>query len=172
MGMDVYGLNPKTDKGTYFRNNIWWWRPLANFLTETYPQLTQECKHWWSNDGDGLDSITSEKLATALYWDISKGVVQEYVQGYNYRLGQLGRIDCEWCHTTGIRTDDIGVEMGMPEKLLDESIAIIVGRTHGYCNACEGYGTQEHYLLNYNFNLENVQKFATFLENCGGFEIW
>jgi hypothetical protein len=29
MGMDVYGKEPKSDKGEYFRNNVWWWRPLA-----------------------------------------------------------------------------------------------------------------------------------------------
>ena len=28
MGMDVYGINPKTDSGDYFRANVWWWRPL------------------------------------------------------------------------------------------------------------------------------------------------
>ena len=27
MGMDVYGLEPRKEKGEYFRNNVWWWRP-------------------------------------------------------------------------------------------------------------------------------------------------
>jgi hypothetical protein len=64
MGMDVYGLNPKLksekpkldwnsasekerddyfeqmnkfeeeNKGYYFRNNVWWWRPLADYIIE------------------------------------------------------------------------------------------------------------------------------------------
>ena len=31
MGMDVYG----TREDTYFRNNIWGWRPLWNYVNET-----------------------------------------------------------------------------------------------------------------------------------------
>ena len=28
--------------GVYFRNNCWWWRPLANFIIENCDWLTQE----------------------------------------------------------------------------------------------------------------------------------
>ena len=28
--------------GVYFRNNCWWWRPLANFIIEKCDWLTQE----------------------------------------------------------------------------------------------------------------------------------
>ncbi|QOR55575.1 MAG: hypothetical protein UMS36scaffold28_65 [Phage 59_13] len=28
MGMDVYGVKPKSKQGEYFRNNVWSWRPL------------------------------------------------------------------------------------------------------------------------------------------------
>ena len=35
MGFDLYSLgNHKTDKGEYFRNNVWWWRRLADFVVE------------------------------------------------------------------------------------------------------------------------------------------
>ena len=30
--------------GVYFRNNCWWWRPLANFMIENCDWLTQEQK--------------------------------------------------------------------------------------------------------------------------------
>ena len=33
MGMDVYGERPRTNKGEYFRNNVWWWRPLWNYVS-------------------------------------------------------------------------------------------------------------------------------------------
>ena len=36
MGMDVYGRRPKSERGEYFRNNIWWWHPLADFILNHY----------------------------------------------------------------------------------------------------------------------------------------
>ena len=39
MGMDVFGNNPRNKEGEYFRNNVWWWRPLADFILECYPEI-------------------------------------------------------------------------------------------------------------------------------------
>ena len=39
MGMDVYGENPKNEKGEYFRNNVWWWRPLGDFVCSNYEEI-------------------------------------------------------------------------------------------------------------------------------------
>ena len=67
MGMDVYGKNPTNEAGKYFRNNVWWWRPLATYILETAPQsITSQCEHWGTNDGDGLDAERSSKLADFL----------------------------------------------------------------------------------------------------------
>ena len=55
MGMDVYGRNPTTKQGEYFRNNVWWWHPLADYCTSVAPDITAQCNSWHHNDGDGLD---------------------------------------------------------------------------------------------------------------------
>jgi hypothetical protein len=34
MGMDVYGKAPTVEEGKYFRNNLWWWRPLWTYVEE------------------------------------------------------------------------------------------------------------------------------------------
>ena len=34
MGFDVYGMDPQTEKGHYFRNNVWFWRPLWQLICE------------------------------------------------------------------------------------------------------------------------------------------
>ena len=34
MGFDLSGLNPKNETGEYFRNNVWWWRPLAQYVLD------------------------------------------------------------------------------------------------------------------------------------------
>ena len=42
MGMDVYGKKPKGEKGDYFRNNVWWWRPLWQYCASSAPELIDE----------------------------------------------------------------------------------------------------------------------------------
>ena len=72
---------------------------------------------------------------------------------------------------TGIRSDTVGVDNGMPTKELSETDAIILGRTHGDCNACHGHGKVQHFATNYPFAVDNVREFAEFLIECDGFEI-
>ena len=62
MGMDVYGTEPKNEKGEYFRNNVWWWHPLWSYCQENYPDITASVKKGHDNSGDGLDDEDSTKL--------------------------------------------------------------------------------------------------------------
>ena len=42
MGMDLSGFNPKSEKGDYFRNNCWWWRPLWDFVCDNVDVITDD----------------------------------------------------------------------------------------------------------------------------------
>ena len=44
-------------------------------------------------------------------------------------------------------------------------------REFGWCNGCDGIGTQEHFAHHYRFEVENVKEFGEFLVASGGFEI-
>jgi len=171
MGMDVIGLNASTERGSYFRNNVWSWRPLAKFVQETYPDIARKCEYWDSNDGDGLDETDSIILGKMILNDIADGTVARWKADYDYALSLLERENCNLCETTGIRKDDIAVEMGMPTKELPEEVKILTGRTHGWCNGCNGIGTKENWFQSYPFHVENVKEFAEFLLDCGGFQI-
>jgi hypothetical protein len=171
MGMDVMGNNPISDRGDYFRNNVWWWRPLADYCLDNHGDIAEKCEYWHSNDGDGLDAYDSERLAQRLFADIESGKVDEYERRYNEERAALPRRECIWCDSTGIRTDGIGQEQGMPTRELSPEVQILTGRTHGWCNGCDGIGTQESLAMSYPFSKENVQEFAHFLAECGGFSI-
>jgi hypothetical protein len=170
MGMDVIGNNPSTEKGDYFRNNVWWWRPLWDYCVELAPELCGDVSGHY-NDGDGLDGEGSVKLAEILNNEIKSGRTAEYEQERNEALAQLPRVDCNLCSTTGIRTDEVGMEHGMHDKQLDPEVAIQVGREFGWCNGCNGIGTKKDFDTQYPFSVENVQEFADFLSDCGGFGI-
>lgn len=170
MGMDVYGKNPSSEKGTYFRNNIWCWRPLWDYCVEVAPELCSDLSGH-TNDGDGLDEDGANMLAHILSDELWTGNTLAYQQKHADYVASLPRQDCTNCGATGIRTDSVGVNMGQPDRELDIEIQILTGRTHGWCNGCNGVGTQEHWEGSYPFSIENVANFADFLSYSGGFSI-
>jgi len=74
MGMDVYGKNQESEKGAYFRNNVWWWRPLWNYCEELHGDITHKVESGYSNDGDGLDAENALALGQRLLNDLATGV--------------------------------------------------------------------------------------------------
>lgn len=171
MGMDVYGVEPTTEAGEYFRRNVWGWRPLWEYVENVHPEIAGLVKHGYSNDGDGLDGEKSAELARLLRDDVTNGVVAEYVTARNKALAELPREVCEYCNGSGIRTDAVGIENKMPEHQLEEAVAIILGRSHGWCNGCRGEGVVDNFTLNYYLDETDIPEFAEFLEGCGGFRI-
>jgi hypothetical protein len=171
MGMDVYGKNPSSEVGTYFRRNVWGWHPLWEYVENVHPNFAEKVAHAHSNDGDGLESDDSTQLAIALRADLMRGDAQEYIDERNKYLSELERPTCEYCKGTGIRSDAVGIENKMPERELETEMAILMGRTHGFCNACRGEGKTDAWESSYSLDLDDIKEFADFLENCGGFEI-
>jgi hypothetical protein len=169
--MDVYGKNPTGEAGEYFRNNVWWWRPLAEYIITRHADLAGGCTHWHSNDGDGLDAAAAGELARRLRDDITSGRVRAYALERADYLASLPREHCDLCEGTGIRRDRVGRDSGQPERVLSPEVQILTGRTHGWCNACDGVGTREAWEASYPFDEKNVGEFALFLEECGGFSI-
>jgi hypothetical protein len=150
MGMDVYGTEPIDPKGEYFRNNVWWWRPLWDYCITHHPDPAAKVENGHSNDGDGLNATDATKLGTLLKQDILSGKVDSYEEKYKQELESLPMAKCEHCSGTGIRNDEY---------------------VQGTCNACQGEGKVKHWAASYPFNKENVQEFSEFLVNSGGFSI-
>lgn len=164
MGMDVFGKNPSAEVGKYFRNNVWWWRPLADYVINIYPSIAAGCTEWHSNSGDGLDAASSLALADALDADLASGVVDAYAVAYARDVEQLPRETCNLCQGTGLRVDEIGRRHGYDAPRDPET-----GR--GGCNGCTGEGTRAHWAASYPFCTENVREFAAFVRASGGFQI-
>lgn len=171
MGMDVYGKGATSEKGEYFRNSVWGWRPLWNYCVELAPELCRDIDGD-SNGGDGMDAEGAEDLAAILYNELASGRTAEYEKKYKAEIAALPRSVCDYCAGTGIRSDEVGQNMAMPTAVLSPAIQIITGRTHGWCNGCAGEGQVDHFASNYPFDEANVREFAEFLSDCGGFNIW
>ena len=159
MGMDVYGRKPTGKEGEYFRNNVWYWRPLADYIKSVAPDLHSKCKYWQSNDGDGLNAKDSLKLADRLAAELASGRTAEYAGQYAKRHAEMPDEDCDLCEGTGIRQPIPYRGAGDPKK---------GGIT---CNACQGKKTVRPSDTYYPFEVSNVRDFIQFLRACGGFKI-
>ncbi len=155
MGMDVYGKAPADEQGEYFRNNIWSWHPLAEYILASAPEaLTEACSPdgWHSNSGDGLDAEQSIALAAWLAQELKLGNVMRYEAEYNAGMKAMPDEVCRTCKGTTVRmnTENNAVEA---------------------CRQCDGNGTTRPLATWYTFESENVSEFTGFLMKCGGFEI-
>jgi len=185
MGMDVYGVNPKTtteqptrpesndyksdewsayfearrkweqeNPGTYFRNNVWYWRPLWDYVYSLCDDILTEDDHQSGhhNDGHLIDADKCEAIASRLALELLNGGVTKFKDDRQEYLDNLPLKKCDTgsCNGTGQRDD----------KYLK-----------GECNGCGGTGEQKDHETHYPFDEDNVREFHSFVKNCGGFEI-
>jgi len=70
----------KANKGIYFRNNCWWWRPLWDFCYNVAPELIS--RELWgdghSNGGAGLNGEDAKLLGEKLLKATSNGLAEEF----------------------------------------------------------------------------------------------
>ena len=120
------------------------------YVCGVVPEITANCKHWYSNDFDGLNGDDSILLADVLQVEIDSGRTEEYARlwhsEHKLTLSELFLL----CKGTGT----------LPERGAgDPTNNGIV------CNICNGDGHHRQWV-------EGVQDFVYFLRYCGGFEIW
>ncbi len=119
MGFDICGLNAASKKGEYFRNNVWWWRPLAGYVVD---HCHVEPQGWFDNSGHEVSAAKARKIAAKLDELLASGKVKEYETQYNAELASLPDKECIHCDGSGARSDEL---------------------VQGTCNACQGTGRTE-----------------------------
>ena len=122
MGFDLSGMNPnltrqepelppfpeRTNKdwekyhdwqeensGVYFRNNVWWWRPLWNFVSSTCESILTEkdIESGSYNDGHRISKTKADRIARRLFKMIRNGDVKAYESAYKKHLDSLNKDD-------------------------------------------------------------------------------
>ena len=138
------------NKGHYFRNNCWWWRPLWNYCYHVAPDIISEelFNSGHNNDGSGLDAYNAERLGQRLLEEINNGKTIEYQAQYQQQLDDMPDDDCLICNNNN----------------------------HGHnkkkdCNRCDSTGKRPNFNKSYPFDVDNVKDFAEFCIESGGFEI-
>ena len=150
MGMDVYGNKPKGEKGDYFRNNVWWWRPLWQYCHSSAPELINEdvFEDGCHNDGAGLNAYDAAKLGIKLLVLVEDGSCATYKRERELWLESLKDENCGACNNNNRGYD----------KKKD-------------CKSCDGKGTRDNWMKHYPLDIDNVKEYAEFCIDSGGFKI-
>ena len=138
--------------GYYFRNNVWWWRPLwAYICDEVAPNiLSDEDKERGEyNDYHLITAIKATYIADRIDELDKSGELEAFEEKYKRSLKALPKETCDICNGSGVRNDE---------------------HVKGKCNACED-GKKENWAKSYPFEADNVREFAKFARASGGFEI-
>ncbi len=151
--------------GYYFRNNVWWWRPLWEFVcTSCDDFLThKDMDKGGYNDGKKISKTKSLKISKRLSKLIADGTVD--------MLERRSTLAIEKAKT---HNKEVRKEM--------DAISDVCKRKHGKdlvpANYPEPYKTEwndayakEDWTSSYPFYADNVKLFATFCQQSGGFQI-
>ena len=183
MGMDIDGIKPTGERGVYFRNNAWWWHPLANYCNMIAPDICAPCEGWHYNDGDGLNAAGAVALAEALQKEIDAGRTEAFARRYASEQEMMPDEPCKTCAGTGVRKPPPEPKPDAdPNDPFPDLVEEFDPRKHSgagdlkeggiKCNGCKGIGYVRPWESNCSFLTANVANFIAFLRESGGFVIW
>tara|TARA_Y100001938_G_scaffold129878_1_gene185272 strand:- start:315 stop:818 length:504 start_codon:yes stop_codon:yes gene_type:complete len=166
MGFDLYSLgNHKNANGEYFRNNVWWWRRLADFVCKETGCVSEKDKaSWQHNDGHEVDEETAMQIAKQLKALIKNGKVSQAIKETEKDTEQAEENNkfVQRCHD--MLAKKVEKEQGK-ENLAPADYPKEDHDTWDWIQSKYSYGSS------YPFTMENVEEFIKFCEDSRGFKI-
>tara|TARA_R100000008_G_C3486443_1_gene116472 strand:+ start:227 stop:595 length:369 start_codon:yes stop_codon:yes gene_type:complete len=106
MGFDIVGKKAKSEKGEYFRNNVWFWRPLWQYICiECDDILTiKQAEGGCFNDGVKISKAKAERIAKRLEEKIQDGSVDLHKAGYDATVDKVGD---KWAQNYPFLTENV-----------------------------------------------------------------
>ena len=132
----------EANPGIYFRNNVWWWRPLWQYVCERFPEIitVEDAVSGCSNSGHLIDDEKAMKIGLGLTAKLLDGSVKAYADKYKIEIDELEQVECDLCEGTGKRKDP-------PNS----------GAGDYPCNGCGSIGKKDDWAKSYPFDVENVR---------------
>jgi len=158
--------NEEENPGVYFRNNVWWWRPLWSYACDICePHLSdKDLAAGDYNDGYIIDKQTAALMAVSLTTAEHDGSLDIYVKMYNKQFDEA-------------RANNKEVDKLKEE--LRQTVIKDTGNKDTYPALYEGkhkrlyerLTEKENWGGHYPFHKENAIAFRKFVEESGGFRI-
>jgi hypothetical protein len=178
--------------GSYFRNNVWWWRPLWEFVCNTCGDIlsNEDMESGGYNDGHIIDGDKAIAISNRLNELIEDGFLLKYENDYKKEMKSTPKEPCRICDGLGTRkgwegweskeewlkTHDTLEQIDTDEELvhglnIPVQVSFKWANEMKGCNSCHGKGTVVAFATRYPFDRDNVVDFSEFCKQSGGFEI-
>lgn len=166
MGFDLYSLgNHKNENGEYFRNNVWGWRRLADFVCEKTGVIEENDKReWQSNGGHVVSEETAFQIAKQLKALIKDGTVSKVINEVEEETEKAEKNNkfVQECH------DMLAKKVEKETGKSNLAPADYPKKDHDTWSWIQ---SQYDYASSYPFTMENVEEFIKFCEDSRGFRI-
>jgi len=151
--------------GVYFRNNCWWWRPLADLIINKCDWLTEEQQQrLHDNSGFEFSEYEALEIAKVLRSTLRSGEAKE-VQKKNK---QECKTAAEW--NKGLEKQEATLRK-KAEKISGNKNIAPCDYPADLKKKWEELTAQRDWKESYPFEIENVKRFIRFLRECGGFKV-
>ena len=153
--------------GYYFRNNVWWWRPLADFvlwLADKEFTTDKDREGWHNNGGYRVDEKTAKIVAELLEASIDEGIAKRF-EDENKRKMKKAKL-----HNLEVAKKHDELQMIVKEKTGKDNL-VPADYPEPFNSQWNDIQKLTNYEAHYPFSVENVKDFARFCRESGGFEI-
>jgi hypothetical protein len=77
--------------GIYFRNNVWWWRPLWDFVCTSCEDILSDKDMLAGsyNDGQKISKTKAKKIANRLHDLLNTGIVDTFQSNHEKKIAEL-----------------------------------------------------------------------------------
>jgi len=160
--MDIF---EEQNKGFYFRNNVWWWRPLAQYVLEHTKVITdpKKIEGFGYNDGVEIDAEEAVQIAKQLKHLIKTGHTKKYEEEYMvvYKKAEL--------HNKKVEKELDNFQKAMDKKHGKDIAPVNYPKEDK--EKWDAIYSKKDWNGGYPFSEKNVKEFAEFAEQSGGFQI-
>jgi hypothetical protein len=151
--------------GTYFRNNVWWWRPLANYVLEYTKVIPEENQDGWHyNDCHMVSKQDAEMIGQQLDHLIKSGHTKKFEKQYEQRRKKIEK------HNEKVEKELETFSQSVKKKMKNDNLVPKDFPEEDHKKWEKIYGKRNSD-GSYPFAEENVKEFSEFCKNSGGFTI-
>lgn len=156
----------KENPGHYFRNNVWFWRPLANYVLQLMANdfTEDEQKSWHHNDGFEVSEEQAQKIADRLEQELKTNRVKTVEEFYKIKMSKAEKenkiVQEKHEELKKIVADKTGKDNLVPRDYPEP-----------FNSQWNDIQKQFNYESSYPFYETNVIEFMNFCRESGGFKI-
>ncbi len=151
--------------GDYFRNNVWFWRPLWNFVCGACEDILtiEDMNAGGTNSGDRISEKKAVKIGKRLSELLADGTVDEI-----HRKHELQRLEAE-AHNKEVKAEMDKVSEACKKEHGEDLVP--ANYPEPYKSEWNELHAKEKFSAHYPFDRGNIENFAKFCLDSGGFEI-